>query len=193
MASARPISRAAQAVPEAHQQTEFSCGAASCFSVLSQHGRLGRDDEASLRRLLGTRSDVGTHPRDIVRLMLSRSLPARAQQHLSIRQLGKHLVRGHSLIINLQFWPEPARGYDNGHWAVVRAVDDKTVTLMDPWYSPKPIVLSHAELLARWHDQFVPKDRGGRRYQFGRPRQRFHRMAIIVRPPRPRARTTRHR
>ena len=50
---------------QTRQMTEYSCGASALQSVLSYWGR--DVEEEALMRLLGTNSDVGTFPEDMVR------------------------------------------------------------------------------------------------------------------------------
>ena len=81
-----------QLLNRSRQSTEFSCGPAAVQAVLRHWGRDVAEEK--LMELMGTNSDVGTHPENIVRGVRALGLAGRNERERhSRRAAGIHVVR----------------------------------------------------------------------------------------------------
>ena len=72
-----------QLLNRSRQSTEFSCGPAAVQAVLRHWGRDVAEEE--LMELMGTNSDVGTHPENIVRGVRALGLQAEMKENVDRR------------------------------------------------------------------------------------------------------------
>jgi predicted double-glycine peptidase len=138
------------------QSTEYSCGASALRSVLSYWGT--EVDESELMRIVGTTSDFGTFPGDIVRGAHALGFRAEARHDLTLDEVAEFTANGDPVIALGQMWrsaahshPSVAEDWDNGHYVVVLGLDKKYVYFQDPYvrmgkgFVPRKIFEEH------WH------------------------------------------
>lgn len=146
-------------MPLIRQAYDYTCGPACLASVLC-HWNVWDGCESDLYPMLGT-TDQGTRPQDLARVAAQEfDLSAFWVSDLSIADLKKHWEDGATLILGIQAWSDDAETdpvdytdhWDDGHYVVFEGMDDADVWFMDPSIPGRYGVLSHDELLRRWHD-----------------------------------------
>lgn len=146
------------------QTTNFSCGAASLAAVL-RYWKVWDGQERDLWPALHTTSKDGTEPQPIAEVARAHGLDAAYRRDVTIDELRTAVARGETVILDLQAWAEKSvvwrEDWDDGHYVVLVAIDEKRVYYMDPsedsGYGQLPI----PEFVERWHDAEVD----GRKYQ----------------------------
>jgi predicted double-glycine peptidase len=141
---------------QTRQSTEFSCGASALRSVLSYWGT--DVDEAELMKLLGTNSDVGTFPDDIVRGARALGFEAEARDHLTLEAVEEFTATGNPMIALGQVWRSHRQSgasvedeWDNGHYFLVLGVDGEYVYFQDPYIRMSKGFVPRKTFEALWH------------------------------------------
>ena len=155
-------------VPLFRQATTYSCAAASLQAVLVYWGVFdGR--ESQLYKPLNTTEKDGTEPPAIAAAAKKYGLCAELREHGAIDDLRQALLRGDTVILDLQAWPDRphrlpwAQTWEDGHYVVLVGMDADRAYVMDPSTSAAYAFLPLAELVSRWHDY---EDRGGVRREY---------------------------
>jgi predicted double-glycine peptidase len=145
-----------QLLNRSRQSTEFSCGPAAVRSVLNYWGR--DVDEAKLMQLMGTNSEVGTHPENIVRGVRSLGLQAEMKMNVTVDELQEFTSSGHPVITLGQVW-RSSQGkavsaeddWDSGHYIVVLGADKDNVYFQDPYIRMGKGFAPRKAFEAHWH------------------------------------------
>lgn len=123
---------------DTRQSTEYSCGASALQAVLSYWGK--ELDEKELMELLHTTPETGTYPEDIVRTAKELGFEADVRENLTIEDLEKSTKKGIPVIVLGQAWRSRdeaknavAEDWEDGHYAVILAVDKDYVYFEDPF------------------------------------------------------------
>jgi len=118
-------------VPHHFQQTEHTCGPAAMRMVL--HALLGRDEpEAELAATLGTEPARGTWHHELATFAEREGLRWKVRRGRStVQDLQDLLDTGHVVVVC--YWIPEDR---TDHYALVKAVSDTEIRLLDPWYGP---------------------------------------------------------
>jgi predicted double-glycine peptidase len=143
------------AVPNVRQATDYTCGVAALQAVLAYYGMQTRED--LLAREVGADPNKGVNPSAIVRAARARGLTAEMRQGMTIREIAEIVHAGSPVLVALQAWSAKPRSryredWDNGHYAIIVAVDQDTVVFEDPSVLGSRAVLSRREFQDRWHD-----------------------------------------
>jgi hypothetical protein len=143
------------AVPDVRQATDYTCSASALQAVLAYYGIEAREDV--LARELGATPEDGAPPEAIVRVAIARGLRAAKRERMTVDDLAAEIARGHPVIVELQAWSDAPRAswadaWDDGHYAVLIAVDGDQLVFEDPSVLGSRAVLSRRELEERWHD-----------------------------------------
>ena len=154
-ACATPARRHELAVPDVRQATTYTCSASALQAVLGYYGIEMREDELATE--LGVTEADGAPPEAIVRVAAAHGLIAAKREHMTIEDLAAEVAKGHAVIVELQAWSEAPRAswvddWDDGHYAIVVAVDGDQIVLEDPSVLGSRAVLTRKELDERWHD-----------------------------------------
>lgn len=144
-------------MPDTRQSTEYSCGAAAMQAVLGYWGRdIGEED---IREMLNTNEESGTYPDDIIRVASALGLQPEYKENMTITDLEDYVAAGIPIIVDCQAWRSVSQYNEswadtwyNGHWMVVIGIDDKNVTLEDPYILGDRGILSREEFEERWHN-----------------------------------------
>lgn len=141
-----------QEVPDVRQRDDWDCGTGALQSALKA---MGVDvPYAELRQTLGTDKQDGTRPAEIVRVARGLGLVAeRFYDDAEMTRLRDHLAQGHLVLCPVQTRGTPG-GRDasrEGHWVVVTAMDEDSVSVQDPITGPEEVPL--ARWLRDWHDR----------------------------------------
>jgi uncharacterized protein len=141
---------------QTRQMTEYSCGASALQSVLSYWGREVEEDV--LMKLLGTNSDVGTFPEDMVRGARALGFDAEIKEQASLDELQAYTADGRPVIALAQLWrsekdtPAAAEDeWDCGHYIVVLSVDRDHVYFQDPYIRMGKGFVPRSTFEAHWH------------------------------------------
>jgi predicted double-glycine peptidase len=161
-------------VPIVVQEHEYDCGPASLKSVLSYHGRNCSVED--LCKLAGTSTDGGTDHDGMVKAVIAvgHDVWAESSSHQGLECVRWFLNQHYPVIVGwwlgrtvdwfedpLDRWYysrycskdlEERKRLDSGHYSVVVAMDESTVTLMDPLDSRDFIKLSLEDFRSRWFD-----------------------------------------
>jgi predicted double-glycine peptidase len=150
----RTTSRAL-AVPEVRQAADYTCGVAALQAVLAYYGIEVREDH--LARELHADPQKGVNPPAIVRAAQARGLTAQLRRGMTIEDIARAVRSGSPVLVALQAWADKpgtryADDWDDGHYAVVVAVEPSTIVFEDPSVLGSRAVLSHRAFEERWHD-----------------------------------------
>jgi predicted double-glycine peptidase len=144
------------AVPNVRQATDYTCGVAALQAVLAYYGIQTRED--LLAREVGADPNKGVNPPAIVRAARARGLTAELRQGMTLGEIAALVHAGSPVLVALQAWSDNPRSsyredWDNGHYAIIVAVDENTVVFEDPSVLGSRAVLSRREFDIRWHDR----------------------------------------
>ena len=160
-----------EGVPDVHQSTTYSCGAAALQAVMSYYGVDKR--ERALMESLKTNEDAGTSPGNIIRVAMENGFGARIREGLTIEDLAAAVRDGIPVIADIQAWTDAAKtgfhwtgDWEDGHYVVVIGLDDRNVYVEDPSLLGTRGVIPRAEFLERWRDYegAPPHDASDRSY-----------------------------
>lgn len=143
------------AVPDVRQATDYTCSASALQAVLAYYGIEKREDE--LARELGATPEDGAPPEAIVRVANAYGLGAAKRENMTVEDLAAEVAQGRPVIVGLQAWSGTPRtswadAWDDGHYAIVIAVEGDLLVFEDPSVLGSRAFLSRRELEERWHD-----------------------------------------
>jgi predicted double-glycine peptidase len=143
------------AVPDVRQSTGYTCSAAALQAVLAYFGIEAREDR--LTHELRATPESGAPPDSIVRVAQSHGLTAELRERLTVAELRQALRAGRPVLVDFQAWPDHRPGsfrndWEDGHYAVVVAIEGDTIVLEDPSLLGSRGVLPLSEFEERWHD-----------------------------------------
>ena len=125
-------------VPIHQQETDYSCGAASLFTVL-RYWQVFDGKERDLYGPLQTDPKEGTEPPKLRDVAEKFGLKAELKTKLNVSDLRAALSKGQTVIVDIQAWREKAtahipweKDWEDGHYVVLIAMDDKYAFFMDP-------------------------------------------------------------
>ena len=151
-------------VPAVAQTTNYSCGAASLAAVL-RYWNVYDGPEQGLWPALHTTPKDGTEPGPIADVARAHGLSAEYRRDVTLGELRAALGRGETVILDLQAWADKpvkwADDWDDGHYVVMTAMDERRIRFMDPSEDAGYGQLGIADFLERWHDVEID----GHRYQ----------------------------
>ena len=156
-ASMGALNMALFSMPDTRQSTEYSCVAASLQAVLAYWGRdIGEED---IREMLNTNEESGTYPDDIIRVAQALGFEADYEENMTLADPADYVAQGIPVIVDCQAWRSVSQyneswadTWHNGHWVVVIGIDERNVTLEDPYILGDRGIMSREEVLARWHN-----------------------------------------
>jgi predicted double-glycine peptidase len=138
------------------QSTEYSCGASALRSVLSYWGT--EVDESELMKIVGTTSEFGTFPGDIVRGAHALGFQAEAREGLTLDEVAAFTANGDPVIALGQMWrsrahsnPNVVEDWHNGHYVVVLGLDKKYVYFQDPYVRMGKGFVPRKTFEEHWH------------------------------------------
>lgn len=146
------------------QRTQWSCSAACLKAVLAHFGDVV--PEVLLIWLIGTKKKRGAETTEIVEAAKKLGYPAH-EKSLTLEEARRYTDRGIPLILDVQSWTKPG----SEHYVVLTHVSDRHAYLMDPNTPGNLRVLTHDELLERWHG-----------VRMAPPHEPMPRWAVIVEP-----------
>jgi predicted double-glycine peptidase len=143
------------AVPDVRQATTYTCSASALEAVLAYYGIEKREDELATE--LGVTPQDGAPPEAIVRVGRAHGLTVDERDNMTVEDLAAEVELEHAVIVDIQAWSDAPRtswadDWDDGHYAIVVAVDGDQIVLEDPSVLGSRAVLSRKELEERWHD-----------------------------------------
>jgi len=143
------------AVPDVRQATDYTCSASALQAVLAYYGVERREDE--LAKELGATPEDGAPPEAIVRVAIAHGLSAAKREHMTVEDLAAQIAQGHPVIVEMQAWSDVKRtswadAWDDGHYAVLVAVEGDRLVFEDPSVLGSRAILSRREFEERWHD-----------------------------------------
>jgi hypothetical protein len=143
------------AVPDVRQSTDYTCGASALQAVLAYYGIGVREDELS-KEMAATPRD-GVPPEAIVRVARAHGLTADMRENMTVDDLGAALLERRPVIVELQAWADGhhtdwVNDWDDGHYAVVIALEGDRLIFEDPSLLGSRAVLPRLEFEKRWHD-----------------------------------------
>jgi len=143
------------AVPDVRQATDYTCGASALQAVLAYYGIETRED--IIAQELGADPNKGVNPPAIIRVARTRGLTAELRQGMTVDEIAEIIRNGSPVLVALQAWSdEPHSTYrddwDDGHYAIIIAVEQDTIVFEDPSVLGSRAVLSRGEFEDRWHD-----------------------------------------
>jgi DNA-binding MarR family transcriptional regulator len=144
------------AIPDVEQATDYTCSASALQGVLAYYG--SDVTEAALATELGATPEDGAPPEAIERVARAHQLDATARDGVTRAELAAEIAARRPVIVDLQAWSDAPRAswaddWDDGHYAVLIAIDGDTLVFEDPSLAGKHSILSADELDARWHDE----------------------------------------
>lgn len=143
------------AVPDVRQATDYTCGASALQAVLAYYGIESRED--ILVRELGADPNAGVNPPAIIRVARDRGLTAELRQGMTVDEIAAIIRTGSPVLVALQAWSDEPRStyrddWDDGHYAIIVAVEQDLIVFEDPSVLGSRSVLSRGEFEDRWHD-----------------------------------------
>jgi predicted double-glycine peptidase len=143
------------AVPDVRQATDYTCSASALQAVLAYYGVEMREDV--LARELGATPEDGAPPEAIVRVAVAHGLAATKRENMTVEDLAAQIARGNPVIVEIQAWSDAPRtswadDWDDGHYAIVIAIDGDRLVFEDPSVLGSRAVLLRKEFEERWHD-----------------------------------------
>ena len=142
-------------VPNVRQSRDYTCGVAALQAVLAYYGMQTRED--LLAREVGADPNKGVNPPAIVRAARARGLTAELRQRMTVCEIAEIVHAGSPVLVALQAWSDKPRSsyredWDDGHYAIIVAVNQDAVVFEDPSVLGSRAVLSRREFEDRWHD-----------------------------------------
>ena len=143
------------AVPDVRQATDYTCGASVLQAVLAYYGIETREDIIALE--LGADPNAGVNPPAIIRVARARGLTAELRQGMTVDEIAAIIRTGSPVLVALQAWSDEPRStyrddWDDGHYAIIIAVEQDAIVFEDPSVLGSRSVLSRGEFEDRWHD-----------------------------------------
>jgi predicted double-glycine peptidase len=143
------------AVPDVRQSTDYTCGASALQAVLAYYGVGAREDQLS--REMGATPQDGVPPEAIVRVARSHGLTAEMRENMTVDDLAAALLERRPVVVEVQAWADGPRtdwvnDWDDGHYAVVIAIEGDELVFEDPSVLGSRAVLPRHEFEERWHD-----------------------------------------
>ncbi|MEW6057532.1 MAG: C39 family peptidase [Bdellovibrionota bacterium] len=146
-------------VPLLSQATDYSCGPAVVLAIL-RYWQTYDGNERSLHQALGTDENKGTDPRRMAKVLAEHELTVEVKEGLTLADLREALAKGITVVVSFQAWRDDERfkipwkdNWEDGHYAVLIAMDDHRLYFMDPSAYDRYAYLSHSDFLDRWHDK----------------------------------------
>ncbi len=150
-------------VPLVPQATSYSCGAAAMLAVLT-YWQVYDGNESSLYPELKTTPEDGTDPLNMLSFALELGLTADLQVKQTLENVQEKFDKGYTIILNFQAWIEDVQSrpnpdwenrWEDGHYAVLVAYDDRNLYFMDPSTHARYAYIPKSEFFSRWHDYEV--------------------------------------
>jgi drug/metabolite transporter (DMT)-like permease/predicted double-glycine peptidase len=115
----------AMTFPQVPQSLDFTCGPA-CFDSMFRYFRKDSPGELRFAEQLGTLASGYTDPAKLVDLARTNGFQVLFQRHATIKDVYAQFSQTSVLFVT--WWYE-----DSGHYSLVKHIDEKSITLMDPW------------------------------------------------------------
>jgi predicted double-glycine peptidase len=142
-----------QLLNRSRQSTEFSCGPAAVQAVLRHWGRDVAEEK--LMELMGTTSEIGTRPENIVRGVRALGLQAEMKQNVTLDELQEYTSSGNPVVTLGQVWRSGTKAveddWDSGHYIVVLGVDKDNVYFQDPYLRMGKGFAPRQQFDQHWH------------------------------------------
>lgn len=113
------------ALPQVPQTLDHTCGAA-CFASMYKYFKNTSLDDMHFAHELKTLELGYTLPESIVELAQHYGFSCEIKREAQVEDLLHFLSKG--AVIFVTWWYE-----DSGHYSLVKLIDHKAITLMDPW------------------------------------------------------------
>jgi predicted double-glycine peptidase len=140
-------------LPSVRQQKNYTCGTAALRAIAELHG-VGPEKEVHFEKLLKSNRDVGTSPKNIVKIGKALGLNPESKADMSIKELISHLGQKRPVVCAMQAWGEPKdyKKAGSGHYVVAIGYTDDRIYFEDPSLKGSRGYLKHQEFDERWHD-----------------------------------------
>jgi hypothetical protein len=124
-------------------------------AVLAYFGIAVREDKLAVA--MAATPENGTTPEAIVSAARAQGLDAEVREGLTVDDLQAELDAKRPVILEMQAWTDTphvdwANDWDDGHYAVLIAIDGDDLVFEDPSVLGSRVQLPRRELDARWHD-----------------------------------------
>jgi predicted double-glycine peptidase len=153
-------------IPDAPQETDYTCGAAALLAICQYYG-VGHGDEYIIAKEMAIDPRVGANPDQVIKAARKYGLKHDACQPMLFAELRRRIDRRRPTMCTLQAYGNRVN-YENdwkdGHWVVAIGYDDRGVYFEDPSQTTPRGFLTYPELQARWHDT---GRRGKRLHSYG--------------------------
>lgn len=117
-------------LPFYKQEKDYTCGAAAARMMVN--GLLGiNKSEAFYALLLKTNEQVGTQREWFEFLNSLNNIECKTGTHATLQTIQQ--LRDENYCVSLLYMLHAPGDEPVGHWAVLKKIDDNTITLLDPW------------------------------------------------------------
>jgi uncharacterized protein len=141
-------------IPDAPQETDYTCGAAALLAICQYYG-VGPPDEHIIAKDMAIDPRVGANPDQVVRASRKYGLTDDVGRPMLIKELLRRIDRRRPTMCMLQAYGD-RHNYDgdwkDGRWVVAIGYDERGVYFEDPSQQRPRGYLAYPELQARWHD-----------------------------------------
>lgn len=166
---------------DVRQATPYTCGVSCVQAILNYYG-FDRGESELAKQLRATK-DAGTSAAQIVHVFQKYGLKAVVRKNTSLKNLKTNLKHNIPTMVAIQAWPNnPVKNWQNdwedGHWVVVIAMNDRNIVFEDPSLLGVRGLLSQEEFLSRWHDYEGPPP-----YQKGQDKPLMHLSIAVMNKP----------
>ena len=142
-------------IPDAPQETNYTCGAAALRAICHYYG-VGPSDERVIAKDMSVDPRVGANPNQIIEAAQKYGLIHQVGQPMLINDLIRRIDLHRPTMCMLQAYGRQRLHYENdwkdGHWVVAVGYDKCGVYFEDPSQTLPRGYLPYPELQARWHD-----------------------------------------
>jgi predicted double-glycine peptidase len=141
-------------LPKVRQGSDYTCGALALRAVC-KYFCVGPESDDEFIEALGSNSEDGTLPENIVKVARKWGLAAVLQNRMPIHELLHHLDAGRPVICAMQAWGDKAdyAKEESGHYVVAVGYDAENVYFEDPAMEGRNRgYLAITQFLRRWHD-----------------------------------------
>jgi predicted double-glycine peptidase len=153
-------------IPDAPQETDYTCGAAALQAICHYYG-VGPGDEHIIAKDMAIDPRVGANPDQVIKAARKYGLNHLVGQPMLINELIRRIDLHRPTMCMLQAYGDRSnyeKDWIDGHWVVAIGFDERGIYFEDPSQTLPRGYLAYPELQARWHDT---GRRGKRIFYFG--------------------------
>jgi predicted double-glycine peptidase len=141
-------------IPDAPQETDYTCGAAALHAICHYYG-VGPGDEHIIAKDMAIDPRVGANPDQVIKAVRKYGLDHEVGQPMLIKELIRRIDQHRPTMCMLQAYGGRLNYEDDwkdGHWVVAIGYDERGIYFEDPSQTLPRGYLTYPELQARWHD-----------------------------------------